>query len=70
MSDTPTPATALSKAEQKEMFKAAIKELFLEQYTEFGIFTLKFVLRTALLAAFGAVSWMIFTMQHAGQVSK
>ena len=53
----------LTKAEQKQLFKEAIKELFLEEYREFGGITLTFLLRAAVLAAFAGAGYLFLIGQ-------
>lgn len=56
----------LTKEEQKQAFKEAIKELFLEQYREFGALTVTFILRAMLIAVFAgsAYLWIISQGWH------
>lgn len=55
--------TLLSKDEQKALFKEAIKELFLEEYREFGGVTLTFLLRAAVLGAFAGAGYLFLLSQ-------
>lgn len=59
----PKNVEILSKQEQKQLFKEAIKELFLEEYREFGGVTLSFLLRAGVLAAFAGAGYLFLIGQ-------